>query len=108
ESPTGPSPAGQAANLAVRMAGNGEGQIDVTTVRQSLGDRSAMIDDNADFERYRVSWSQPLSDRSRSHFAAQYTAQTNFVRPTVPMLTATDSRALNVEGSYSFDLSDRS
>jgi len=102
------APGGQAAALAVRMDGAGEGQIDVTTVSQRLDGRGAAFDDNADFERYRVSWSQPLGERSRSHFAAQYTSQTNFLRPVVPVMTATDSRAINLEGSYSIELSDRS
>ncbi len=104
----GATPEGQAAALAVHMAGSGEGQLDVTTVSHRLADSEA-VDDNAAFERYRVSWSQPIGKRSRSRFLAQYTSQSNFLRPAVPeVLAGSESRALNLEGSYQVELSDRS
>jgi hypothetical protein len=104
----GAAPTGQAAALNLRMAGSGEGQIDVTTVSHR-GAVAETLEDTADFERYRVSWSQPFGSRSRSHFAAQYTSQSNFLRPAgVDTLASSESRALNVEGSYRVDISDRS
>lgn len=104
----GSVPQGRAAALAVHMQGSGEGQLDVTTVSHRLADAEAFADDAA-FERYRVSWSQPLGDRSRSRFLAQYTSQSNFLRPSqLDPLTSSESRALNLEGSYQVELSDRS
>jgi hypothetical protein len=103
----GTAPQGRAAALAVHMQGSGEGQLDVTTVSHRLADDEAFADDAA-FERYRVSWSQPLGDRSRSRFLAQYTSQSNFLRPAnLDTLSSSQSRALNVEGSYQVELSDR-
>ena len=102
------TPQGQAAALNLRMSGAGEGQINVTTVSHR-GNASETLDDSANFERYRVSWSQPVGERSSSRFAAQYTSQSNFLRPAgIDALAASESRALNVEGSYRVDLSDRS
>jgi carboxypeptidase family protein len=101
------APLGQAAALNVRMKGNGEGQIDVTTVSHRTS-AVEQLDDGADFERYRVSWSQPMGERSHSRFSAQYTSQNNFLRPAgVDTLASTQSRALNVEGSYYVDITDR-
>src|SRR6185503_17568924 len=104
----GATPQGQAAALNLRMTGSGEGQINFTTLRHR-GNVAEAREDSADFERYRVSWSQPFGDRSRSRFSAQYTSQSNFLRPAGPDAVATsDSRALNLEGSYRVELSDRS
>jgi len=108
DAPIGTTPQGQAAALALRMTGSGEGQIDVTTVSHRLS-MAESFDDSADFERYRVSWSQPMGERSRSRFLAQYTSQNNFLRPGGPdSLGASASRALNLEGSYQVEISDRS
>src|SRR6185503_5370712 len=68
----GATPQGQAAALNLRMTGSGEGQINFTTLRHR-GNVAEAREDSADFERYGVSWSQPMGDRSRSRFSAQYT-----------------------------------
>lgn len=105
----GTAPQGQATALAVRMTGTGEGRLDVTTVSHRIGDDTSVDDGNADFERYRVSWSQPIGERSRSRFQAQYTSQSNFLRAAgADAFGNTTSRALNLEGSYQIELSDRS
>ncbi|HXT50551.1 MAG TPA: carboxypeptidase-like regulatory domain-containing protein [Thermoanaerobaculia bacterium] len=103
------TPQGQAAALNLRMSGSGEGQINVTTVsHRGNPSESSRGDDGADFERYRVSWSQPVGERSSSRFTAQYTSQSNFLRPAgVDALASIESRAFNVEGSYRVDISDR-
>ena len=99
---------GRATALAVRMTGSGEGRLDMTTVSHRTGDDTS-VGDNADFERYRVSWSQPIGERSRSRFQAQYTSQSNFLRAAgADAFGSTTSRALNLEGSYQIELSDRS
>lgn len=104
----GATPQGQAAALNLRMTGSGEGQINFTTLRHR-GNVTEARDDNADFERYGVSWSQPMGDRSRSRFSAQYTSQSNFLRPAgVDALADSSSRAFKLEGSYRVDISDRS
>ncbi|HEV8631482.1 MAG TPA: carboxypeptidase regulatory-like domain-containing protein [Thermoanaerobaculia bacterium] len=107
EGAVGAGPQGQAANLAVSMTGSGEGQFDVTTISHRLlaEDELRNDDTSADFERYRVSWSQPFGERSRSRFSAQYTSQSNFLRPAA---MGSESRALNLEGTYHVELSDRS
>jgi hypothetical protein len=103
------SPQGQAAALNLRMSGSGEGQINVTTVSHRGNPSESTRDNGADFERYRVSWSQPVGERSSSRFTAQYTSQSNFLRPAgVDALASIESRAFNVEGSYRVDISDRS
>jgi len=103
------TPEGQAAALNLRMSGSGEGQINVTTVSHRGNPSETERNDGADFERYRVSWSQPVGERSSSRFTAQYTSQSNFLRPAgVPALASIESRAFNVEGSYRVDISDRS
>jgi hypothetical protein len=104
---TGASAAGgQAATLAVRMAARGAGELDVTTFTQRLGVED--LSDSADFERYRVSWSQPLGQRSHSRFAAQYTSQNHFYQQGAgPVEVPLASRSLNFEGEYQIDLSDR-
>ncbi len=105
----GTAPQGQATALAVRMTGTGEGRLDVTTVSHRIGDDTSVDDGSADFERYRVSWSQPIGERSRSRFQAQYTSQSNFLRAAgADAFGNTTSRALNLEGSYQIELSDRS
>lgn len=99
---------GEATNLALRMEGSGRGEIGLTTASHSLGD--ARGPDLADFERYSVSWTQPISDRSRSRFAAQYTSQTNFFGSGMGISARhvpRESRALNLEGSYEIELSER-
>jgi hypothetical protein len=100
----------EATALAVRMAGTGEGRIDVTTVSHRL---PLAVDglpdvDSADFERYRLSWSQPFGERSRSRFAAQYTSQNNFFRPPSEGDLPHQTRALNLEGAYLVDFTERS
>lgn len=108
DAPVGTAPQGQATALALRMSGTGEGRLDVTTVSHRIGDDTS-VDDSADFERYRVSWSQPIGARSRSRFQAQYTSQSNFLRAAgADAFGNTTSRALNLEGSYQVELSDRS
>jgi hypothetical protein len=108
DAPLGVAPQGRAAALALRMSGSGEGRFDVTTVSHRLG-ADAAVEDSADFERYRVSWSQPLGERSRSHFLAQYTSQSNFLRAAgADAFGSNSSRALKLEGSYQVELSDRS
>lgn len=99
---------GQAAALAVRMAAAGEGSIDVTTVSHNLaGGRGGIGNDSADFERYRVSWSQPMGERSRSRFEAQYTSQSNFFGQSAAGRVPSATRAFNVEGAYQFDVGER-
>jgi hypothetical protein len=101
----------EAAALAVRMAGSGEGLIDVTTVSHRMASEeldAAPAFDSADFERYRVSWSQPFGERSRSRFAAQYTSQSNFFRPPSEAAAPNETRALNLEGAYLVDFTERS
>ncbi|HXT19167.1 MAG TPA: carboxypeptidase-like regulatory domain-containing protein, partial [Thermoanaerobaculia bacterium] len=104
----GATPEGQSTALAVRMTGNGEGQLDVTTVSHRMAAENASFY-AADFERYRVSWSQPLGERSRSRFLAQYTSQNNFMRAAgADAFADNSSRALNLEGAYQVEISDRS
>jgi hypothetical protein len=100
---------GQAATLALRMESRGQGEIDVTTVSQHIGHGPESANQVVDFERYRVSWSQPLGDRSRSRFVAQYTSQSNFYRQggTGPLEVPLASRSLNLEGEYLIEVSDR-
>ena len=104
----GATPEGQAAALNLHMTGSGEGQINVTTVSHRGASADARAE-GADFERYRVSWSQPMGERSHSRFVAQYTSQSNFLRPAgLDALASSESHAFNVEGAYRLDISDRS
>ncbi|HVS02253.1 MAG TPA: carboxypeptidase-like regulatory domain-containing protein [Thermoanaerobaculia bacterium] len=99
----------EAAALAVRMLGVGEGHLQVTTVSRRAGSVDAAFSaGESDFERYRLEWSQPMGERSHSRFLAQYTEQNNFYRegPRVPREVPLTSRAFNLEGTYQVELSD--
>lgn len=100
---------GEAAQIAVLMGGTGtgSGRVDLTTVTQRLGP-AASLGAEADFERYRISWSQPVGERSTSHFSAQYVSDSQFYRPSwAGADEGPGARALRVEGVYQVDVSDR-
>jgi hypothetical protein len=103
--------AGQATALALRMSAAGEAQLDFTTVSQRLGagiSRGIREGDTADFERYRVSWSQPFGERSLSRFEAQYTSQSNFFMAPAVIGAPSETRAFNLEGAYAVEISEGS
>ncbi|MGB5999869.1 MAG: hypothetical protein WBI00_05250, partial [Thermoanaerobaculia bacterium] len=56
-----------------------------------------------DFQRHRVSWSQPLGEKGRSDFSAQYTDEHNFYSRGLlePIGIPQSSRSLDLSGSYS-------
>lgn len=99
----------QMSALKLELVNGGDTRVDV----RSVSNRSALAEGvgNApvDFEHYRVSVSQALGEKSRSHFAAQYTSQSNFHRSGMldPMEVPDASRSWRVEGSYTTHLSDR-
>lgn len=100
---------GEAASLAVLMdgEGTGHGRVDLTTLNHRIGARDAFRTE-ADFERYRISWSQQMGQRSSSHFSAQYVSDSQFYRPRWESRDdGSGARALRLEGVYQVDLSDR-
>ena len=102
-----PSAEGEATQLALQMQGAGTGRVDLTTVTQRVGDRDVTTTE-ADFARYRISWSQPFGERSSSHFSAQYVSDSQFYHPRWQGPTpAAGARALRLEGVYQMDISDR-
>lgn len=103
------TPEGEAASLALQMQGTGTGRVDLTTVNQRLGALENTPQTVADFERYRISWSQPFGDRSRSRFSAQYVSDSQFYRPRWESgrLPDAGARALRLEGVYELEISDR-
>ncbi|MDX1631970.1 MAG: carboxypeptidase-like regulatory domain-containing protein, partial [Thermoanaerobaculia bacterium] len=98
----------EATSLALRMHGPGTGHLDLTSVNQRLG-TSEDAPTVADFQRYRISWSQPFSKRSRSRFSAQYVTDSQFYRPRWESgrLPEAGARALRLEGVYELEISDR-
>ena len=103
------SAGGEATALNVRMSASGQAEIDMTNVRQHLPRVAGLGDsDSADFERYRVSWSQPFGERSRSRFEAQYVTQSNFFLAPTVVASPSQTRAFNVEGAYSIDITEGS
>ena len=95
--------------LSMRGAGAGHGRADMTTVNERFASRQLNKRDDADFERYQLHWEQPIGDRSHSSFSAQYLAQSNYFQPdwVAPLMAPQATRSMNISGSYSIDLSDR-
>ncbi|MBZ0111869.1 MAG: hypothetical protein K8J08_05380, partial [Thermoanaerobaculia bacterium] len=102
---------GEATSVALSMkgAGSGHGSVDMTTVNERFANHQLRTRDDVDFERYQLSWSQPFGERSLSSFSAQYLTQENYFRPdwVAPVIAPHATRSMNVAGSYSVDISDR-
>ncbi len=102
---------GEAATVALTMrgAGSGEGRVDMTSVNERYANRQLKTLDEADFERYQLQWDQPIGERSHSSFSAQYLEQNNYFQPdwAAPLIAPHATRSMNVAGSYSIDLSNR-
>lgn len=84
----------------------GDGRLLVASLNNRLaGGEAGPID----FEQYRVSWSQPFGEDSRSDFTAQYTEESNFHRQDSadPIDIPAASRTWRVEGSYTTSFGSR-
>ncbi|MDH3404280.1 MAG: carboxypeptidase-like regulatory domain-containing protein [Acidobacteriota bacterium] len=102
-----PATDGYSQTLSVDVSGVGANRIRMTTVDNSLSTASGK--ERMGLQSQRLSWSRD-GERHRSQVAAQYTEEDNFYargggsRLALPP----GSRAWNLEGSYSTDISERS
>ena len=103
-----PAADGKATTLSLEMSGVGQGRVDMTSVNQ-LRPGFEADQSESDYERYAVSWDQPIGQRMSSRFAAQYYEQTNFFRrgSLAPRDVPIASRVLDLEGGYEVTISDR-
>lgn len=106
---TASAAAARATTVGVALRGAGEGTLDLTTFRHSLLSERVRELGETDFERYRLSWTQPVGERSRSRFSAQYTEESNYFRRSslLPVAVPDASRQLHVEGAYQMEITDR-
>jgi hypothetical protein len=101
---SGDLPTGKTQAVAINLKNPITGGVEVSSVNNSMvtypqgGSRSVM-----DFQRQRVSWSQPLGEKGRSVFSAQYTDEHNFYSRGLikPIGVPQASRSLDLSGSYS-------
>jgi hypothetical protein len=100
---------GEASALSLEMAEAGGTRVRLTTASNRLVTGEEAVAP-VDFERYGVSVTQPLGERSRSDFTAQYTSQVNFHRHGLgdPAEIPEASRSWRFEGSYTAEFSERS
>jgi len=103
---------GAASALSLEMANAAGTQVQVTSLSNRLSASIVpAVEDGGpvDFERYGVRFSQPLGERSRSDFNAQYSSQVNFHRQGVtdPLEIPGASRSWRFEGSYTTTLNER-
>lgn len=100
----GDLPTGKTQAVSVNLKNPITGGVEVSSVDNSMvtypqhGSRSVV-----DFQRQRVSWSQPLGEKGRSDFSAQYTDEHNFYSRGIvkPIGVPQASRSLDLWGSYS-------
>jgi hypothetical protein len=97
----------QASSLAVDVAAGASSRISVSSLSNRIFARD-QPDNAIDLERYHLSWSQALSDSSRSDFTAQYTSESNYHRRgrIDPREIPDASRTWKVEGAYTTDFGD--
>lgn len=97
----------QASALALDVAAGNSSRISVSSLNNRLFIRSRS-DGPVDLEDYRLTWSQNLTENSRSEFRAQYTSENNFFRHGFndPLSIPDYSNTWKVEGSYSTDFGD--
>jgi len=103
-----PAADGRATTLSLAMSGVGQGRVDMTSINQLRPGFDASRSES-DYERYAVSWNQPIGQRMSSRFSAQYYEQSNFFRQgsLSPRDVPIASRVLDLEGGYEIAISDR-
>ncbi|TNF72277.1 MAG: carboxypeptidase regulatory-like domain-containing protein [Acidobacteria bacterium] len=100
----GELPSGKTQAVSVNVDNPITGGVEVSSVNNSMvtyprqGNESVV-----DFQRHRVTWSQPLGEKGRSDFSAQYTDEHNFYSRGLiePIGVPQASRSLDLSGSYS-------
>ncbi len=100
---SGDLPSGRTQAVAVNVQNPITGGVEVSSVNNSMvtypqqGNESVV-----DFQRHRVSWSQPLGEKGRSDLSAQYTDEHNFYSGGLiePIGVPQASRSLDLAGSY--------
>jgi hypothetical protein len=100
----GDLPTGKTQAISVNVENPITGGVELSSINNSMvtyprqGSESVM-----DFQRHRVSWSQPLGAKGRSDFSAQYTDEHNFYSSgnIEPIGVPQASRSLDLSGSYS-------
>jgi hypothetical protein len=104
-------PTGKTQAVSVNLQNPITGGVEVSSINNSMvtypqqGNESVV-----DFQRHRVSWSQPLGEKGRSDFSAQYTDEHNFYSRALiePIGVPQASRSLDLAGSYTTSPSQKS
>lgn len=97
----------QASALALDVAAGSSSRISLSSLNNRLFVRSRS-DGPVDLEDYRLTWSQALTENSRSEIRAQYTSENNFFRHgwNDPLSIPDSSSTWRIEGAYFTDLGD--